>query len=90
MRVGLSDKAKPKARFHTRMKDGDYLGVTIWQGKADQAAEVITIQIRRYEGNNWETLERMALYRTSNGVYSALPERRETRENAIVPVHGPE
>jgi hypothetical protein len=86
----MSEKAKPKARFHIRMKDGNYLGVTIWPGKADQAAEVITIQIRRNDGNNWETLERMALYRASNGDYVALPDRRETRENTTAQAHSPE
>ena len=38
-------------------------------------AEVLTIQIRRLNNDNWETVGRLAIYRTSNGDYSQLPER---------------
>jgi len=38
-------------------------------------AEVLTIQIRRLNNDNWETVGRLAVYRTSNGDYSQLPER---------------
>ena len=38
-------------------------------------AEVLTIQIRGLTGDNWETVGRLAVYRTSDGDYSQLPER---------------
>ena len=48
--------SQPKARFYTRINEKDYLGVTVWPGKADPSAEVITLQLRRNEGDNWETI----------------------------------
>jgi len=50
--------------------------LTIWSGKTDPTAEVIVVQLRRRDGDNWETVGRLAVYRTSNGTYSKLPERR--------------
>jgi hypothetical protein len=37
--------------------------------------EVITVQIRRLNGDVWETVGRLAAYRTADGNYSQLPER---------------
>jgi hypothetical protein len=67
---------QPKARFYTRLSEQDYLGITFWPGKTDPAAEVIVVQLRRRDGDNWETVGRLAVYRASNGTYSKLPERR--------------
>ncbi len=69
--------SQPKARFHMRINEQDYLNLTIWPGKADPAAEVIVTQIRRNNGENWETVGRLAVYRTPDGSYSKLPERQE-------------
>jgi len=69
--------SKPKARFYTRINEQDYLGVTVWPGKADPSAEVIAIQLRRRDGENWETVGRLAVYRSPDGNYSKLPERKE-------------
>ena len=49
--------------------------MTVWQGKSDPAAEVIVVQVRRRTGDSWETVGRLAVYRTADGVYSKLPER---------------
>ena len=68
--------SKPKARFHIRIEEQDYLNLTVWHGKADPSAEVIVTQIRRRDGDNWETVGRLAVYRTPDGAYSKLPERR--------------
>lgn len=68
--------SQPKGRFYTRLNEQDYLGVTIWPGKTDPEAEVIVVQIRRKKDNNWETIGRLAVYRSSNGFYSQLPERK--------------
>jgi len=72
----LSSTSKPKGRFYNRINENDYLGITIWSGKSDPTAEVITVQLRRRTGDNWETVGRLAVYRTSDGVYSKLPERK--------------
>jgi hypothetical protein len=74
----LSSASQPKARFHNRINENDFLGVTVWQGKSDPAAEVIVVQIRRRTGDSWETVGRLAVYRTAEGVYSKLPERAGT------------
>ena len=71
----IMERQKFKARFSTRLPSGDYLGVTIWPGKSDPTAEVVTIQVRRQKGDAWETVGRIALYRTADGKYSLLPER---------------
>ena len=69
--------SQPKARFYTRINEQDYLGVTVWPGKSDPSAEVITLQLRRNDGENWETIGRLAVYRAPDGSYSKLPERKE-------------
>jgi len=69
------ERQKFKARFSTRLPSGDFLGVTVWPGKSDPTAEVATVQVRRQTGDAWETVGRIALYRTADGKYSLLPER---------------
>jgi hypothetical protein len=72
----LNSTSQPKARFYTRLSEQDYLGISIWPGKTDPTAEVIVVQLRRRDGDDWETVGRLAVYRTSDGAYSQLPERR--------------
>lgn len=72
----MTPPSQPKARFYTRINEQDYLGITVWPGKSDPEAEVITLQLRRNEGENWETVGRLAVYRSSDGTYSKLPERQ--------------
>ena len=75
-------KSYPKAHFSNRLPNGDYLSFSIWPGKKDPSAEVLTIQIRRQIGDNWETVGRLAVYRTATGDYRELPERMPpTRTN---------
>ena len=71
----MSERQKFKARFSTKLPNGDFLGVTIWPGKSDPSAEVVTVQVRRQTGEGWETVGRIAIYRTADGRYSLLPER---------------
>lgn len=71
----MSARSQPKASMRTRLPDGDYLTLAVWQGKSDPTAEVITVQIRRLSGDQWETVGRLAAYRTADGSYSQLPER---------------
>jgi hypothetical protein len=68
--------SQPKARFYTRISENDYLNIAVWPGKSDPSAEVISIQLRRRDGENWETVGRLAVYRAADGSYSQLPERQ--------------
>ena len=72
-------KSQPKARFSNRLANGDFLTLAVWPGKKDLKAEVLTIQIRRSTGDSWETVGRLAVYRTGDGSYSQLPERQPPR-----------
>ena len=74
----MLERQKFKARFSTKLPNGDFLGITVWPGKSDPNAEVLTIQIRRQTGEGWETVGRLAIYRTPDGRYSLLPERTQT------------
>ena len=78
----MSARSQPKVSMRTRLPDGDYLTLAVWQGKSDPTAEVITVQIRRLSGDQWETVGRLAAYRTSDGNYSQLPERRQQRQDS--------
>jgi len=71
----MSVPSHPKASFRNRLDNGDFLSLTVWAGKADPTAEVVTVQIRRLNGDVWETVGRLAAYRTADGNYSQLPER---------------
>ena len=75
--VKIMSSSQPKARFYTRINEQDYLGLTVWPGKTDPSAEVITIQLRRNEGDKWETIGQFAVYRAPDGSYTKLPERKE-------------
>lgn len=66
---------KPKARFSIPLENGEFLSLTVWQGKTDPKAEVLTVQIRRKEGEGWVTVSRLAIYRSQDGSYNQLPER---------------
>lgn len=50
--------------------------MTVWRAKSDPEAEVIAVEIRRREGDDWKTMGRLAVYRTADGNYSQLPERK--------------
>jgi hypothetical protein len=71
----MSTGQKYKARFSTRLPSGDFLGVTVWPGKSDPNAEVVQVQIRHQAGEGWETVGRIAIYRTPDGRYLLLPDR---------------
>jgi len=77
----VSVRPQPKASMRTRLPNGDYLSLAVWQGKSDPTAEVITVQIRHPSGERWETVGRLAAYRTADGNYSQLPERRQQTQN---------
>ena len=72
----MSSINQAKARFSTKLPNGDFLSFTVWPGKSDPTAEVIAIQIRHPSDVEWETVSRLAVYRTADGKYSQLPERK--------------
>ena len=74
--IKMASASQPKGRFYTRLREQDYLHLTIWAGKKDPTAEVVVAQLRRRDGDNWETVGRLAVYRTPDGTYSELPERK--------------
>jgi hypothetical protein len=85
----MAEKQAPKARFSTKLENGDFLGITIWPGKSEPNAEVVTVQIRHPTSDGWETTARIALYRTPDGKYSLLPEKtpaKPTEKGERVPV----
>jgi len=59
----MSVPSHPKDSFRNRLDNGDFLSLTVWAGKSDPNAEVITVQIRRLNGDIWETVGRLAAYR---------------------------
>lgn len=71
------ERQKYKARFSTKLPNGDFLSLTVWPGKTDPSAEVVTIQVRRQSADGWETVGRLAVYRTSDGRFALLPERQQ-------------
>jgi hypothetical protein len=69
-------RSQPKGRFHIRINEKDFLGLTIWRGKKDPNAEVIVAQLRRRNEDNWETVGKLAVYRTSDGIFSEIPQQQ--------------
>jgi hypothetical protein len=87
----MAERQKYKARFSSKLPSGDFLSFTVWPGKSDPNAEVLTIQIRREGSAGWETVHRVAVYRTSDGKFSLLPERAPASQPAKpAPVSGDE
>jgi len=78
----MVERQKYKARFTSKLPNGDFLGLTVWPGKSDPNAEVLTVQIRHQGSAGWETVHRVAIYRTSDGRYSLLPERTPASQPA--------
>jgi len=67
------------------MPNGDYLSLTVWPGKSDPTAEVLTVQVRHQTSQGWETFARLAVYRTADGRYSQLPEKLPRQADAVKP-----
>ena len=82
----MISKSQPKARFSNRLASGDFLTLAVWRGRKDPKAEVLTIQIRHSSGGSWETIGRLAVYRTADGAYSLLPERLPLKKTPEVEV----
>ena len=74
----MSEKTRPKFSVSKKLGGGEFLNVAVWPGKSDPEAEVVSFQLRKFDGD-WKTLARVALYRTKDGTYSELPERTPTQ-----------
>jgi len=73
-----SGKSKPKARFSTRLPNGDYLQIAVWAGKTDPSAEVLNVQVRHMSEGEWMTAGKLAVYRAKDGSYTQLPDKPPT------------
>lgn len=71
----MTELPKPKASFRLRLGEEQFLSVSIFPTKKDPAAEVISVQVSRPTGDEWETVGKIALYRSPEGNYSQLPDR---------------
>lgn len=67
---------KFKGRFYAKLPDGSFLSITIWPGKSTPNSEVIVTEIRKNQDGAWETVARLAIFRTPEGKYLHLPERK--------------
>lgn len=82
MVIGMSETSasqREKARFNIQLEGSrqEYLGFAVWSTKNDPNAEVIAIDVRQLEGDNWKTLGRLAVFRSADGPYRKLPEREK-------------
>ncbi len=77
----MSQKSQPKFRSMKKLDSGDYLSLAVWPGKSNPEDEVISVQVRRMEGD-WKTVGRLAVYRTKDGAYSQLPDSRGAEKQA--------
>jgi hypothetical protein len=74
---------QPKARFSARLPSGEFLNLSVWQGKSDPKSEIIRAEVRGLsKQQEWQTVARIALFRTSDGRYSQLPDRRRQGETS--------
>jgi hypothetical protein len=72
----MSEKSRPKYSFSKKIKQGEFLNVAVWPGRSNPEDEVVSVQLRKFDGS-WNTVGRLALYRTKEGAYSELPERQK-------------
>jgi len=75
--VCAKELSRPKANFRIRLNEKDNLSLTFWATKNDPTAEVVVAEIRRRQEDNWESVGRIAVYRSPEGEYSKLPERKQ-------------
>lgn len=73
----MSQRPQPKFRASRKLDNGDIITLAVWPGKANPEDEVISVQLRRMQGE-WRTVGRLAVYHTSSGAYSQLPDTTDT------------
>jgi len=67
---------RPKQSFRIPLPDGSNLSLAVFATRNDPAAEVISVQITRLVDDSWVTDARLAVYRSPEGNYSQLPDRK--------------
>ena len=72
-------KNRPKYRISKKLGGGEFLNVAVWPGRSNPQDEVVSVELRKFDGS-WNTVGRLALYRTREGAYSELPEKAQTGE----------
>jgi hypothetical protein len=86
----LESKSKPKASFSTQLPNGDRLELAVWTAKSNPAEEALAIKVDRFSDSGWKTIQRMAFYRTKDGNYRQLPDRRPLSDPGSVHSTGTE
>lgn len=71
--VGDKRRRQPKASFKLRLNDTDSLRIVFWATKKDLNAEVIVAEIQRRSESSWESVGKIAVYRSPEGELSQLP-----------------
>jgi hypothetical protein len=72
--------SKPKELFRTRLDDGKILSVAVFPTKKNPAAEVISVNVQKFEEQTWKNFGRIAIYRSPEGNYNLLPDRERQSE----------
>jgi hypothetical protein len=67
---------RPKQSFRIPLPDGSNLSLAVFATRNDPTAEVISVQITRLVDDKWVTAARLAIYRSPEGNYSQLPDRK--------------
>ncbi len=80
----MSERSRPRYSFSKKIDRGEFLNVAVWPGKSNPEDEVLSVQLRKFEGD-WKTLGRLALYRTKDGAYSELPEKASKQQGSDQP-----
>jgi hypothetical protein len=63
------------------LPSGEFLNLSVWQGKTDPKSEIVRVEVRKLTSQQeWQTVTRIAVFRTSDGRYSQLPDRRRQGE----------
>ncbi len=70
----MSERNRPKYSFSKKIDESEFLNVAVWPRKSNPEDDVVSIQLRKFD-ESWETLGRLALYRTKEGAYSELPDK---------------
>ena len=70
---------RPKESFRSPLPDGSSLSISIFPTRNDPKAEVLSVQIRKQIDDNWETIGKIAVYRSPEGDYRKLPDREKPK-----------
>ena len=50
----MSEKTHPKYSFSKKLGGGEFLNVAVWPGRSNPEDEVVSVQLRKFEGD-WQT-----------------------------------